>query len=140
MIRLSLKQKNKINRFLWRNQRFIPRFIWKHIAEKLCYLCGADSWENQLWVIVDEGRRCRDCNPSSNVQLKALDKDNTRALYWQDIQSRVTTHEGEFLSGRAGREYQEKWSKKMLGKDLTQTRRADAQMVKEYQYKKEGSR
>lgn len=42
-----------------------------------------------------------------------------RAAHWKDIQSRVTTHEGELLSGKKGREYQEKYSKKYLGRDLS---------------------
>ena len=45
-------------------------------------------------------------------------KKEQRAAHWNEIASRVTTHEGETLSGSKGREYQNKWSKKMLGKDL----------------------
>lgn len=45
-------------------------------------------------------------------------KKDKRVLHWKEIQSRVTTHEGEFLSGRKGREYQQKWGKKYLGVDF----------------------
>jgi len=34
------------------------------------------------------------------------------------IRSRVKTHEGEFLSGRKGEQYIDKYSAKYLGKDL----------------------
>ena len=50
-------------------------------------------------------------------------KDEKRALHWRDIRKRVTTHEGEFLTGEKGRKYQKKWSKKYLGKDLGNQRR-----------------
>ena len=46
-------------------------------------------------------------------------KVEKRKLHWQEIKSRVTTHEGESLSGKKGREYQQKYSKKYLGTDLS---------------------
>ncbi len=46
-------------------------------------------------------------------------KKEQRIAHWQEISKRVTTHEGEFLSGNKGREYQIKYSKKYLGKDLS---------------------
>ncbi len=46
-------------------------------------------------------------------------KNSQRAAYWNDIKSRVTTHEGEILSGDKGRKYQEKYSEKMLGRDIS---------------------
>lgn len=45
-------------------------------------------------------------------------KKEQRAAHWNEIRNRVKTHEGELLSGSKGREYQEKWAKKYLGKDL----------------------
>ena len=45
-------------------------------------------------------------------------KDN-RVLHWQEIKSRTTTHEGEFVHGNKGRDYQKKWSKKYIGTDLS---------------------
>ncbi len=45
-------------------------------------------------------------------------KKEQRLTHWQEIATRVTTHEGEFLYGEAGRKYQQKYSKKHLGKDL----------------------
>lgn len=45
-------------------------------------------------------------------------KQESRAAHWNDIRNRVRTHEGELLTGIKGKRYQEKWSKKMLGKDL----------------------
>lgn len=47
-----------------------------------------------------------------------LSKKDKRIAHWEDIQNRITTHEGEFLSGKQGEEYRKKWSEKMLGKDL----------------------
>ena len=47
-------------------------------------------------------------------------KREQRAAHWQEIKSRVTTHEGELLSGQKGREYARKYSKKYLGRDLSE--------------------
>ena len=57
-------------------------------------------------------------------------KVELRKLHWQEIKSRVTTHEGEPLSGKKGEEYKQKWSKQYLGRDLS--RPADFRGV-EYQ-------
>lgn len=46
-------------------------------------------------------------------------KDDQRSKHWTDIKSRVTTHEGQFLTGKAGREYQKKYSRQYLGRDLS---------------------
>ena len=48
-----------------------------------------------------------------------LSKKDKRIAHWKEIQSRVTTHEGESLSGRKGEEYKQKYSKKYLGRDLS---------------------
>ena len=47
-----------------------------------------------------------------------LSKKEKRLQHWKSISTRVTTHEGEFLSGEKGRKYQIKYSGKYLGKDL----------------------
>lgn len=44
---------------------------------------------------------------------------SSRMSHWKEIKSRVTTHEGQILSGKEGREYQQKYSKRMLGADLS---------------------
>jgi len=44
--------------------------------------------------------------------------NDKRASHWNEIRSRVKTHEGEFLTGRKGLEYQRKWGRKYLGRDL----------------------
>ena len=46
-------------------------------------------------------------------------KVEQRKLHWGEIKSRVTTHEGEVLSGNKGRGYQQKYSKQYLGRDLS---------------------
>lgn len=46
-------------------------------------------------------------------------KKDQRLAYWREIKSRVTTHEGEMLSGEKGRDYQKKYSKQYLGKDMS---------------------
>ena len=48
-----------------------------------------------------------------------MSKTARRARHWGEIKSRVTTHEGELLSGQKGREYMRKYSKTYLGKDLS---------------------
>ena len=60
-----------------------------------------------------------------------------RALHWGEIKSRVTTHEGEILSGQKGREYARKYSKKYLGRDLSERGfRVDPSEVERYEKKK----
>jgi hypothetical protein len=48
-----------------------------------------------------------------------LPKKEQRRHYWQEIKKTVRTHEGELLTGSKGRDYQQKYSKKYLGKDLS---------------------
>jgi hypothetical protein len=55
-------------------------------------------------------------------------KRDQRMEHWRDIKSRVTTHEGEPLTGSAGRNYQKKYSSKYLGKDLSATPSFEAPM------------
>ncbi len=45
-------------------------------------------------------------------------KTGQRAAHWNDIRSRVRTHEGELLDGSKGRDYQQRWAKKYLGRDM----------------------
>ena len=57
-----------------------------------------------------------------------------RANHWKEIASKVRTHEGELLTGSQGAKYQEKWSKKMLGKDLSGSRaNIDKNLVERYE-------
>lgn len=42
-------------------------------------------------------------------------KIEKRTLHWTEILHRVTTHEGEHLSGEKGKKYQEKYGKQYLG-------------------------
>jgi|GEM_PF-5228819 len=60
-------------------------------------------------------------------------KREDRASHWKDIQTRVTTHEGEILHGSKGREYQQKWSKDNLGRDIGNTRSVDVNDVERYE-------
>lgn len=46
-------------------------------------------------------------------------KKDIRMSHWRDIESRITTHEGELLSGKAGKDYQKKYSRQYLGRDLS---------------------
>lgn len=46
-------------------------------------------------------------------------KKNQRILHWKEIKTRTTTHEGEFIKGDKGKSYQQKYSRKYLGKDLS---------------------
>ena len=47
-------------------------------------------------------------------------KKEQRVAHWEEIRSRVTTHEGEVLSGQKGKDYQKKYSKQYLWKELGQ--------------------
>ena len=51
-----------------------------------------------------------------------MSKRNIRAAHWKDIASKVRTHEGELLTGKKGRDYQRKYSKEYLGRDLSISR------------------
>ena len=39
------------------------------------------------------------------IDYQIRGKDASRATHWNEIRSRVTTHEGETLSGKAGQDY-----------------------------------
>ena len=61
-------------------------------------------------------------------------KREKRALHWGEISSRVTTHEGELLNGKKGRDYARKYSKKYLGRDLSEKGfRVDPSRIEEYE-------
>lgn len=63
-------------------------------------------------------------------------KRDQRALHWNEIKSRVKTHEGELLSGNKGRDYQQKWSKKYLGRDLSKQATITSDRVEYYERNK----
>lgn len=46
-------------------------------------------------------------------------KKEQRVMHWQEIKTRVTTHEGETLRGQKGKDYKERYSKQYLGSDLS---------------------
>lgn len=64
-------------------------------------------------------------------------KKERRAQHWNEIRGRVTTHEGEFLSGNKGREYQKKWAKKYLGKDLSRQKEITSDRIDQYEKTKQ---
>lgn len=47
-----------------------------------------------------------------------IQRTDARIDHWGKIKSRVTTHEGEIIDGKKGRDYQIKYSKKYLGRDM----------------------
>ena len=60
--------------------------------------------------------------PPSKVTMNiGYSKKDSRINHWKEIQSRVTTHEGEPLSGLKGRSYLEKYGKKYLGMENRST-------------------
>ena len=81
---------------------------------------------------------CHNCYYEGPTETKvggSFTKEDKRALHWQDIQSRVKTHEGEFITGTRGREYQKKWSRQYLGKDLYK-QPVDRRAVEQFQASK----
>lgn len=44
-------------------------------------------------------------------------------VHLKDIRSRIITHEGELLTGKKGRNYMDKYSKKYKGRDLADSYR-----------------
>ena len=58
--------------------------------------------------------------PDTKITYKAGGKLKTISeSHLKEIRSRVRTHEGELLTGKKGRTYMDKYSKKYLGKNLT---------------------
>ena len=55
-----------------------------------------------------------------------------RLNHWNEIKKRVTSHEGELLSGKKGERYQKKYSRQYLGKDLN-TKPINIDMVERYE-------
>lgn len=79
---------------------------------------------------------CDDCwrgEPSEEAIVILKDKTAQRADYWNDIRTRVTTHEGEILHGRRGESYQKRYAKKYLGRDIGNTRPISADRVREFE-------
>jgi hypothetical protein len=61
-----------------------------------------------------------------------VSKKDARMAHWRDIKNRVTTHEGEALKGVKGADYNRKYSRQYLGKDLSRpTDFSQAQYQKE---------
>ena len=57
-----------------------------------------------------------------NSEIEYLDGNKKRSIsdeHLKDIRSRITTHEGELLSGSKGRAYMDKYSAKYLNKDMS---------------------
>ena len=86
-----------------------------------------ESWSWRTWT--QEGKLisfCRDGLDEASASYEGAGffigtgHKDARLNYWKEIKSRVTTHEGELLSGNKGREYQQKYSKQYLGKDMSQ--------------------
>ena len=63
-------------------------------------------------------------------------QNGQRAHHWNDIRTRVRTHEGELLSGKAGERYQARYAKQYLGKDLGVAKRYSAQDVEQHEKSK----
>lgn len=61
-------------------------------------------------------------------------KNQQRASHWNDIRSRVITHEGEALSGEKGRQYQEKYGERYLG--MKPSKPVEAKDVEQHEIKK----
>jgi len=73
----------------------------------------------------------------SSIDTQLRGRQGQRASHWGEIRSRVTTHEGELLSGKKGRDYARKYSKKYLGRDLSERGfRVDPSQVEEYEKKR----
>ena len=81
---------------------------------------------------------CHNCylgRTPQKVNAYNLDKLGRRLSHWKDIKTRVRTHEGELLSGKQGLEYQKKFSKKYLGRDLYLTKPLNRSIIEEYNYR-----
>lgn len=91
----------------------------------LCPQCGSKTGNLAIMHPIYGPTRCQQEVDADNISYTeeavaiGMGKKEKRMAHWDEIRSRVTTHEGEFLSGKAGREYQKKWSKQMLGTDLS---------------------
>lgn len=70
----------------------------------------------------------------SSIDLSIRGKQGSRTLHWREIKNRVRTHEGELLTGRQAKHYQEKYSKKYLGRDLSNSRPIDVRDVERHEH------
>lgn len=70
-----------------------------------------------LFFLFGRGKRQKEGNTKKEEYMTYIGKSKVdqRKAHWDEIRSRVTTHEGEFLSGSKGQAYQQKYGKKYLG-------------------------
>lgn len=105
------------------------------MKKKKCTQCKrTDYWESHSFIQDDEIiLLCRDCYRGDTPSVVAVTKEDARAAHWNDIKTRVKTHEGELLIGKAGIQYQQRFSQKYLGRDLSSGRPADRFLVEGFQ-------
>ena len=95
-------------------------------SKVLCPSCGTRTGNEAIPDKMYGFLCCQDCKDRRNAEDYGVFSSNTptiitsskqdkRVAHWQDIKNRVTTHEGEFLTGDRGRKYQDKYGKKYLG-------------------------
>lgn len=98
--------------------------------KRYCDICQKEV-DSHGWKIKDiEGKKnakicAKHFTPTRGRSLSGIDyhdggrtKNISKAML-KEIQSGVRTHEGQYLSGQAGRDYMNKHSKEKLGKDLS---------------------
>lgn len=79
--------------------------------------------DDYYWKVRIENGRTRnycsnilDNNSSSSPAITVgLSKSGKRLNHWKEIKARITTHEGEFLTGKEGQAYQKKYGQKYVG-------------------------
>lgn len=111
-----------------------------------CDICGSEKSSSYTWYSsYDEAKKktishCQSCWDgeyiSPSFAAEAVTSEGRRALHWNEIQSRVTTHEGEVLSGSKGESYQRNYSKQYLGRDLGSAHRATRHDVANFERRK----
>ena len=73
-----------------------------------------------VFIIDKTSSGAKKVNYVDGGKVQTIHKDHLR-----DIRSRVVTHEGETLHGRAGEHYQDTYSERYLGKKLEGSYRDD---------------
>ena len=76
------------------------------------------NWKTRIesGKLVNLCRKTFDHSPDVSTGVPPdLSRKGKRVNHWQEIASRVRTHEGELLSGNKGRDYQQRYAQKHLG-------------------------
>lgn len=93
------------------------------IDKILCPTCGGKTGNEAIMDSIYGITCCQQCLDKSRMEQVSFDDSlvvglssrDKRIAHWKKIKSRVTTHEGEMLTGQRGESYINKYGKQYLG-------------------------